>query len=1115
MRVRSLLKSTFACLALVTQILLSAQAGEVLTPGFLKLSIYQGIPGSAVADLTSVAGYPGNPAQVRYLRSFDTRDALPTDELQDFGGRIEGFITPLETGEYHFFLRSDAQSQLFLSTDDTEASAVMIAEETDRGDAFLEPETFDPATTSAPVLLAAGTRYFIMVLYKGSSGGGNNTDFAQVAWRKVGDSSPALSLKPIDGAFLSGFASDAGAPTVSITESPGNGSAAENAQHTFTVSANVSPTDPAAVQWQRNGVNIPGAHNAIYTRYMDKADNGARFRAIVSVPGASAASAEATMTITDDTTAPAIISAQGGGNRPEVTINFSERLTETTATTTGNYQIIGPGGAPLGITSAQLSTDGTRVTLGTEAQVFGNLYTITVNNVTDRAAAGGRSVAANSTVTFSARGPWLQGEDGFVVFEAEDFDRNLDGLWSVNTDRGVPSGGASMVNYNGAGGNETNTRLEYDILFTKTGTHTFWYRNSGNDGNDDSGWLFLDGERPPGRESGTRAALGGFTSGLAGNFGWSSSPGEGGGRMTFDITTPGVHTISVARREDGSYFDKFLITTDPNFNPSTGFGIFGPAVTLRQGEPLPAGVTVEFVTQPANTTVSENTPLRLAADAVVSNGGLLNYQWQRKEGNGFVDIPGAVGASYNLIRTALSWNDAVVRVKASTTGLSAFSDEARITVTPETQPPVVMYARGLAANQTVLLEFSELVNRTTAENLPNYSISAPGGILQVLSATLLPGDRTVRLSTGAQTIGTKYHVTINGVNDLAATPNAVVNGVVSFFSLGPILTQGEDGLIVFEAENFDRNSDGRWVEDSVQGTPSGGVSVVLPNETGGSEDSRLEYDLNFTRTGTHIIWYRAYGPSGTDDSAWLHLDGARPAGRGAGNLAAMSGFNLGPGGDFIWRSSPFEGGGQMTFEITNVGLHTIALANREDGAYFDKFVITTDPGFNPQNYGQYGPPETREGVPPPADITITSPTDNQVFGGGQNIPMNVNISAQGRQIVRVEFFEDNTKIGEATQSPFAYTWENAPAGTYLIRALLTDDVGDIAVSEGVSITVEAVQEPRLTISLQGAQVEIQWDAGTLQSGVTVLGPWEAVPEASAPSYRTIMGVGPRFFRAVK
>src|SRR5688572_20449829 len=149
--------------AVISLTSVTIEAADVLTPGFLKVSLYTNLAGTAVSALTADPRYPASPSEVRYLRSFNTRDALPNDALDNFGGRIEGFITPLVSGDYHFFLRSDDASELWLSTDDTETAAVLIAQETGCCALFAEPAT-DPATTAVPISLIAGQRYFIMVL---------------------------------------------------------------------------------------------------------------------------------------------------------------------------------------------------------------------------------------------------------------------------------------------------------------------------------------------------------------------------------------------------------------------------------------------------------------------------------------------------------------------------------------------------------------------------------------------------------------------------------------------------------------------------------------------------------------------------------------------------------------------------------------------------------------------------------------------------------------------------------------------------------------------------------------------------------------------------------------
>ena len=66
---------------------------------------------------------------------------------------------------------------------------------------FLEPA--DGVTeTSVPVALQANKPYYIEAFQKEGGGG----DFVEVAWRKEGDSTPAASLQPIPGSFLSAYA---------------------------------------------------------------------------------------------------------------------------------------------------------------------------------------------------------------------------------------------------------------------------------------------------------------------------------------------------------------------------------------------------------------------------------------------------------------------------------------------------------------------------------------------------------------------------------------------------------------------------------------------------------------------------------------------------------------------------------------------------------------------------------------------------------------------------------------------------------------------------------------------------------------------------------------------
>jgi glucose/arabinose dehydrogenase len=93
----------------------------------------------------------------------------------------------------------------------------------------------------------------------------------------------------------------------SITTHPSSRTVSAGASVSFTVAA--SGTPPLSYQWQRNGVDIPGATASSYTlASVTTADNGARFRARVTNSSGSVLSNEATLTVTTNQPPAATIS---------------------------------------------------------------------------------------------------------------------------------------------------------------------------------------------------------------------------------------------------------------------------------------------------------------------------------------------------------------------------------------------------------------------------------------------------------------------------------------------------------------------------------------------------------------------------------------------------------------------------------------------------------------------------------------------------------------------------------------------------------------------------------------------------------------------------------------
>ncbi|MEM6391412.1 MAG: SdrD B-like domain-containing protein [Planctomycetota bacterium] len=177
------------------------------------------------------------------------------------------------------------------------------------------------------------------------------------------------------------------------------------------------------------------------------------------------------------------------------------------------------------------------------------------------------------------------GSHGFVVIDAEDFDRRQDGSgeydgqsWQVVTS-GLPAvfGDAAVTagpdrDLNASDFTDTSPVLEYEIEFTQTGRHYLW----------------VHGRGPSGADNSLHADLSGTPNGPATAIyfspdqpRWTDSR-HGGIAAVFDIDTPGRRTLTIKMREDGTIVDRLLLTTDANYTPSGT----GPALTERVAEPV-------------------------------------------------------------------------------------------------------------------------------------------------------------------------------------------------------------------------------------------------------------------------------------------------------------------------------------------------------------------------------------------------------------------------------------------------------------------------------------------------------------------------------------------------
>jgi len=90
-----------------------------------------------------------------------------------------------------------------------------------------------------------------------------------------------------------------------------------------------------------------------------------------------------------------------------------------------------------------------------------------------------------------------------------------------------------------------------------------------------------------------------------------------------------------------------------------------------------------------------------------------------------------------------------------------------------------------------------------------------------------------------------------------------------------------------------------------------------------------------------------------------------------------------------------------------------------------------------------------------ADVStaLTAPADGATFVAPATIELAADASSASGTIAKVEFFNGETRLGEATTSPYTYTWSDVAAGAYTLTAKATDKEGAATTSAAVNITV--------------------------------------------------------------
>ncbi|WP_372947635.1 VPS10 domain-containing protein [Mariniphaga sp.] len=88
------------------------------------------------------------------------------------------------------------------------------------------------------------------------------------------------------------------------------------------------------------------------------------------------------------------------------------------------------------------------------------------------------------------------------------------------------------------------------------------------------------------------------------------------------------------------------------------------------------------------------------------------------------------------------------------------------------------------------------------------------------------------------------------------------------------------------------------------------------------------------------------------------------------------------------------------------------------------------------------------------EVVVTSPLNDEQFEYDSTIEIVTEANDLDGQVIKVEFFANDTKLGEKTDGTFSFIWENVVDGFYTIIVKVTDNTNQTVTSNPIKIVVQ-------------------------------------------------------------
>ncbi|MDD5688433.1 MAG: chitobiase/beta-hexosaminidase C-terminal domain-containing protein [Elusimicrobia bacterium] len=265
----------------------------------------------------------------------------------------------------------------------------------------------------------------------------------------------------------------------------------------------------------------------------------------------------------------------------------------------------------------------------------------------------------------------------------------------------------------------------------------------------------------------------------------------------------------------------------------------------------------------------------------------------------------------------------------------------------------------------------------------------------------------------------------DGTNDYVSVPNSTsldINGsqmtLIAWVRIDAIGSASTDNQIFIGKPAVDGSHSSPWFAYSLHGVWNSATQLT-PRfwlDIGGSGVSVAATQ----NIGVDATWHHIAGVY-NGATMKIYVDGVESnSSAQTGNIAALgTALRLGANGG---GTEPFNGA------MDGVKIYNIALTGSE---------ILADKNLTSQ--------------PPTVSISTIAITN------GSNPPATVRIDATASDsdgtVSKVEFFNGTTKLGEDTSSPYSYTWNTVPTGTYSITATATDNSAATTTTTAQVVTI--------------------------------------------------------------